>query len=130
MRTLVRGWIMELSCISRKPHHVVIIINMVILMLQDTHDILLTNYEDQEPVLRFDGVGGIVMSNVGSDRKTLLLIVILYLSRVKVTRIEISGLEIIGPNDDITYGEAMEDRLVKSNKFTGRDRSEFEANIK
>ena len=36
-------------------------------MLQDTHDILLTNYEDQEPVLRFDGVGGIVMSNVGTD---------------------------------------------------------------
>ena len=43
-------------------------------MLQDTHDILLTNYEDQEPVLRFDGVGGIVMSNVGSDRRTLLFI--------------------------------------------------------
>ena len=36
-------------------------------MLQDTHDILITNYEDQEPVLRFDGVGGIVMSNVGPD---------------------------------------------------------------
>ena len=38
-----------------------------IVMFQDTHDILLTNYEDQEPVLRFDGVGGIVMSNVGTD---------------------------------------------------------------
>ena len=68
MRTLVRVWIMELSCISRKPDHLVIImINIMILMLQDTHDILLTNYEDQEPVLRFDGVGGIVMSNVGTD---------------------------------------------------------------
>ena len=88
--------------------------------MQDTHDILLTNDEDQEPVLRFDGVGGIVMSNVGRDRKTLLLIVVLYLYRVKVTRIEISGLEIIGPNDDITYGEAMENRLIKSNKFVGR----------
>ena len=37
---------------------------MIKLMLQDTHDILLTNFEDQEPVLRFDGVGGIVMNNV------------------------------------------------------------------
>ena len=51
-------------------------------------------------MLKFDGAGGIVMTNV--------------------TRIEISGLEIVGPNDDITYGEAMEDRLVKSNKFIGR----------
>ena len=67
MMTLVRGWITELSCISRKPVHFVNMISMVMLMLQDTHDILLTNYEDQEPVLRFDGVGGIVMSNVGPD---------------------------------------------------------------
>ena len=51
-------------------------------MLQDTHDILLTNYEDQEPVLRFDGVGGIVMSNVGSDRRTLLFINCNSLSRM------------------------------------------------
>ena len=39
---------------------------------------------------------------------------------MKVTRIEISGLEIIGPNDGITYGEAMKNRLIKSNKFIGR----------
>ena len=65
MTTLVRVWIMELSCTSRKSSHVVVM--MIKLMLQDTHDILLTNFEDQEPVLRFDGVGGIVMSNVGPD---------------------------------------------------------------
>ena len=65
MMTLVRVWIMELSCTSRKSSHVVVM--MIKLMLQDTHDILLTNFEDQEPVLRFDGVGGIVMSNVGPD---------------------------------------------------------------
>ena len=63
MMTLVRAWIMELSCISRKSLHVIYTM-MMMLMLQDTHDILLTNYEDQEPVLRFDGVGGIVMNNV------------------------------------------------------------------
>ena len=65
MMTLVRVWIMELSCTSRKPVHIAVM--MIMLMLQDTHDILLTNYEDQEPVLRFDGVGGIVMTNVGTD---------------------------------------------------------------
>ena len=63
MMTLVRVWIMELSCTSRKSRHVVVM--MIKLMLQDTHDILLTNFEEQKPVLRFDGVGGIVMSNVG-----------------------------------------------------------------
>ena len=67
--TLVRVWIMELSCTSRKPFHVVVM--MIMLMLQDTHDILLTNYEDQEPVLRFDGVGGIVMSNVGRRQRLI-----------------------------------------------------------
>ena len=67
MMTSGRGWITELSCISRQPDHVLLTV-LNIVMLQDTHDILLTNYEDQEPVLRFDGVGGIVMSNVGTDR--------------------------------------------------------------
>ena len=37
-----------------------------------------------------------------------------------MTKIEISGEEIIGPNDDITYGEAMGSILIKSNKFMGR----------
>ena len=38
----------------------------------------------------------------------------------KVTRVEISGFEIVGPNDDITKDEAMEDRLLHSKKFSGR----------
>ena len=38
----------------------------------------------------------------------------------KVERVEISGFEIIGPNNDITYEEAMEDRLIKNKMFIGR----------
>ena len=39
---------------------------------------------------------------------------------LKVERVEISGFEIIGPNNDITYEEAMEDRLIKNKMFIGR----------
>ena len=35
-------------------------------------------------------------------------------------RIEIRGLEIVGPNQEITLAEAQADRLVKSKKFLGR----------
>ena len=37
-----------------------------------------------------------------------------------MSRVEISGLEIIGPSEEITLEEAMADRLVKSNKFLGK----------
>ena len=44
---------------------------------------------------------------------------LLYFAKVK--RIEISGLEIIGQNWNITYEEAMENRVSrKDNKFVGR----------
>ena len=42
------------------------------------------------------------------------------LAYLQVQRVEISGLEIIGPNEDITLEEAMEDRMIKSKKFRGR----------
>ena len=38
----------------------------------------------------------------------------------KVSRLEITGLKIVGPNKDITKEEALADRLIKSNKFKGR----------
>ena len=38
----------------------------------------------------------------------------------KVERVEISGLKIVGPNNDITYEEAMENRLIKNSMFRGR----------
>ena len=38
----------------------------------------------------------------------------------KVSRVEISGFEIIGPNAAITKEEAMKDRLLHSKRFSGR----------
>ena len=38
----------------------------------------------------------------------------------KVSRVEITGFEIVGPNKDITKKEAMADRLLHSKKFSGR----------
>ena len=35
-------------------------------------------------------------------------------------RIEITGLEIVGPSEGITLAQAQADRLVKSKKFLGR----------
>ena len=37
-----------------------------------------------------------------------------------VERIEITGLEIVGPSEGITLAQAQADRLVKSKKFLGR----------
>ena len=39
---------------------------------------------------------------------------------LQVSRIEIKGLKIVGPNKNITKEEAMADRLIKSNYFKGR----------
>ena len=39
---------------------------------------------------------------------------------IQVSRVEITGLEIVGPNADITLQEAQADRLLKSKKFVGR----------
>ena len=62
-------------------------------------DILLTNYPGHSPVIEFDGAGGISMGDV--------------------SRVEISGFEIVGPNRDITKDEALEDRLLHSNRQVG-----------
>ena len=51
-------------------------------------------------MIQFDGAAGITLRNV--------------------TRIEITGLEIVGPNNDITLEQAQADRLIKSKKFLGR----------
>jgi len=74
--------------------------NGAAMAIKDKTDILVTAYPGESPVLEFDGAAGITMHNV--------------------SRIEISGLEIIGPNNDITLEQAQADRLIKSKKFLGR----------
>merc|ERR1719322_2232637 len=74
--------------------------NKAVLNVREMSDLLLTNFPGHSPVIEFDGAGGISMGDV--------------------SRVEISGFEIGGPNRDITKEEALEDRLLHSNRFIGR----------
>ena len=64
--------------------------------LREMSDLLLTNFPGHSPLIEFDGAGGISMGDV--------------------SRVEISGFEIGGPNRDITKEDALEDRLLHSNR--------------
>ena len=57
-----------------------------------------------KPILQFDGPGGIFGGSASSP----------------VSNIEIAGLEIVGPNESITYEDAMANRLIKRTYYTGR----------
>ena len=74
--------------------------NGALLTISNMDNILISNLDGHIPKLLFDGSAAITGSNVAS--------------------VEIRGIEIVGPNDDITYEEAMEDRLLHSNKLSGR----------
>ena len=65
--------------------------------IKDKTDISIKNFPGHNPRIEFDGVGGISMG--------------------AVQRIEIQGLEIVGPNSKITKPEAEADRLVHSNYY-------------
>eukprot|EP00586_Coscinodiscus_wailesii_P001337 CAMPEP_0172488786 /NCGR_PEP_ID=MMETSP1066-20121228/18518_1 /TAXON_ID=671091 /ORGANISM="Coscinodiscus wailesii, Strain CCMP2513" /LENGTH=651 /DNA_ID=CAMNT_0013256243 /DNA_START=59 /DNA_END=2014 /DNA_ORIENTATION=- len=56
------------------------------------------------PILEFDGPGGIFGGSVSNP----------------ISNIEIAGLEIRGPNEAISYEEAMANRLIKRTYYTGR----------
>ena len=74
--------------------------NPAVFSINNLNNILIKNYPGHNPVIQFDGSGGIIMN--------------------EVCRVEIKGFEIIGPNNDITKNEAMADRLLHSKKFSGR----------
>ena len=61
--------------------------------------LVIRNYPNDSPVIRFDGSGGFIG---------------------KYNYLEISGFEIIGPNQDITYQNALDNRKVGANYYKGR----------
>ena len=71
--------------------------NGAVLSLIDLTDIVVRPAPGHKPKIAFDGSGGISIKNV--------------------TRIEVFGLKLEGPNADITYDEAFADRLLHSNKY-------------
>jgi len=74
--------------------------NRATVTVKKLNNILLTNLPNHSPKIVFDGSGGISAS--------------------AVTYFEVSGFEIEGPNQDITYEDAIADRLNHSPKFSGR----------
>ena len=61
--------------------------------------LVIRNYSNDSPVIRFDGSGGFIG---------------------KYNYLEISGFEIIGPNQNITYQNALDNRPVGANYYKGR----------
>ena len=77
-----------------------------VVSLNGVSDLKLLAHPDSvtRPVLQFDGPGGIFGGSAS----------------VPLANIEIAGLEVVGPSADITYDEAMADRLVKRTYYAGR----------
>jgi parallel beta-helix repeat protein len=82
-----------------------------ILDLNGLSDVIIKNHDEttgaqkaHAVVLKFDGPGGF---RGGSASKP-------------VTDVEITGFEIAGPNNQITYKEAIADRFIGSNRFSGQ----------
>lgn len=73
--------------------------NNKIVNLNDLHNLKILAYggNTSTPVLEFDGPSGIFGGSASSP----------------ISNIEIAGLEIIGPNESITWSKAMENRIVK-----------------
>ena len=61
--------------------------------------LVIKNMQGDSPVVKFDGKGGF---------------------NGNINHLEISGIEIIGPNQEINYQTAMSNRLIQDNYFTGR----------
>ena len=74
--------------------------NYAAVAFADLTDILVSNLPGHAPRIEFDGSAGISARNM--------------------TRFEVRGLDVSGPNRRITLEEAMADRLLHSRYFSGR----------
>lgn len=78
--------------------------NGPVVRLDGVSELTIKNYQNDSVIIRFDGAGGFVGGSTSQP----------------VTHLEIAGMEIAGPNAQITYVEAMANRLVGGNYFGGR----------
>lgn len=74
--------------------------NGPVVNLNAVADLKITNYENDEVIIEFDGAGGFVGNTVRN--------------------FELSGVEIVGPNAEISYVEAISNRLLGRKRYTGR----------
>jgi len=82
--------------------------NPAAVTITDLNDIRLAAYPGHKPSIPFDGSGGISLN--------------------RVSRVEIEGFTITGGNYQITKDQAMADRLLHSNFFSGRGIAVWEGN--
>jgi len=75
--------------------------------LDKVTDLIIRNFENDKVLIKFDGPGGFIGGSATDDSKL-------------VHDLEIYGLEIEGPNQDITYAGAIADRPTGSNYYAGR----------
>lgn len=78
--------------------------NGPVVSLSNVRDLKITNFPNEHVIVQFDGSGGFVGGGVSNPVKNL----------------ELSGMEIVGPNEDISYVEAISNRLYKRKRYTGR----------
>jgi len=75
-----------------------------IVNLNNVHDLKIMGFGSTRPILEFDGPGGIFGGSASSP----------------ISNIEISGLEIRGPNVNISWEDAMQNRIIKRTHYNGR----------
>jgi len=78
--------------------------NDAVVSLNGVSDLKITNYGEDCVIIQFDGAGGFVGGGMSNP----------------VTNLEISGVEIIGPNEQISYNEAYANRLLERQRYKGR----------
>jgi len=77
--------------------------NAVVNLSGVTDGLTITNYNEDRPLLQFDGPAGIVCQ-----------------SSNPCAHLRIAGIEIEGQNGQISYTDAMQHRLVTHNRYTGK----------
>ena len=78
--------------------------NGPVVNLNGVHNLKIINYENDCVVIEFDGAGGFVGGQLSNP----------------VSNLEISGMEIIGPNQHISFEEAYANRLLSLRRYRGR----------
>eukprot|EP00592_Proboscia_alata_P004166 CAMPEP_0194367428 /NCGR_PEP_ID=MMETSP0174-20130528/15505_1 /TAXON_ID=216777 /ORGANISM="Proboscia alata, Strain PI-D3" /LENGTH=572 /DNA_ID=CAMNT_0039143165 /DNA_START=329 /DNA_END=2047 /DNA_ORIENTATION=+ len=77
--------------------------NDAVINMEGVSDLIIKNYMSDKPVVEFDGKGGFIGGSISNP----------------VINVEISGIEIIGPNGSILWEQAMANRLAENKSYYG-----------
>lgn len=77
--------------------------NDAVVNMEGVSDLIIKNYMSDKPVIEFDGKGGFIGGSISNP----------------VINVEISGIEISGPNGSILWEHAMANRLAENKSYYG-----------